>query len=87
MPEKFTNKYGERILQRRCTENLKKIQRFSLFYVFDVESVSGQAVQSHAQKRHVEDVYTQRQLQVGRRATAFCVVLQRMQASVCEPST
>ena len=36
----------------------------------------------HAQERHVEDVYVQWQLQVGRRAAASRVRLQRMQASI-----
>jgi len=36
---------------------LKKTQRESLFDVFSKDSVSRRAVQSHAQKRHMETVY------------------------------
>jgi len=58
MSEKFTIGYGEGVLQCRCTENLEKTQCYSLFHVFDVESVSSRAVQLHAHKRHVEDLHS-----------------------------
>jgi len=53
----------------------------SLFDVFGVKGIGRRAIQSHAEEQHVEDVYTQRKLQVDRRAAASRVRLQRAQAS------
>jgi len=73
MGKEFYNADVQKILKKH------DVNHYSTF-VFDVESVS-RAVQSHTQKRHVEDVYAQRQLQVNRRAAASRVRLQRVQAS------
>jgi len=52
MGKKFYNADVQKILKKHDINH---------FHVF-VESVNSRAVQSYAQKRHVEDVYAQRQL-------------------------
>jgi len=52
----------------------------SLFNVFGVKGIGRRAIQSHAEKQHVEDVYTPRKLQ-DRRSAVSRVRLQRAQAS------
>ena len=72
MGKEFYNADVQKILKKHDVNH---------YSTYSTLKASSRAVQSHTQKRHVEDVYTQWQLQMDRRAAASRVRLQRVQAS------
>jgi len=62
MSEKFVNRHGKGILQRKCTESPEKTLHQPLFNVFPNEDIGRRTVQLYIEERHMKSVHAQRKL-------------------------